>query len=171
MVTIEPYVGHDITPPTTGFYNIYTLSTIPYSIRSYPCGTNIFSTISTGTYTSIPYYIGSGECLQLYNPNNTTVNVDYSIGSNGPATTLLTASLVIWFLLLFFSYIVLLIIGYKGTRYIVNKLFSIPPKKSNDDNNHGKSTHAPIGENVPSYRPLPPLPDYNPTAPPYQHNV
>lgn len=145
MVILDQGTGFDITPSTTGFYSIQA-SGGPFSLRSYICGTDMFSTISTGSYINIPYYLSYGDCIQLYNGGNTSTDVSYSISNNSPATTLVSVSISIWFLLLLFSYLVLLFISYKGTVYIVDRWKKEPERRSN---------HIP--EYIPSISPTAPI--------------
>lgn len=104
MVVIDPNTGYDITPSTTGFFSVIAQSQLPFNLRSYSCGTNIFNDILRGTYANMPYYVSSGECIQLYNPSNISSSVDWSISTNSPATTLVVVSLVLWFMLLGITY-------------------------------------------------------------------
>lgn len=111
MVVLQPGFGYDITPPATGFFSIVAKSVDtsgPFSIRSYTCGTSTFVDMLLGNYMNVPYYVGSGNCLQLYNPSNSSVEVNWKVTTDSPATALVSVSLVIWFLLLFFSYLLIL---------------------------------------------------------------
>lgn len=148
MVIIDPYVGYDITPSSTGFFSIMATGT-PFSLRSYLCGTDVFQTLSTGTYINIPYYLPYGECIQLYNQGNVTTNVDYTVSTNSPATTLLAISISVWILLLLFSYITILFCAAGGTRCITSnwsrwkEIWRGPPQVS---------TYTPPPPNAPVYQ-------------------
>lgn len=119
MVAIDPRVGHDITPPGTGFYTISAYGQ-PFSLRSFPCGTDMFNTLMSGTYANIPYYVGTGDCVQLYNPNNMTIDIGYTVRTDSPATTFFSVSVSLWVLLLIFSYVTMLFVMFGGTRYMKN---------------------------------------------------
>jgi hypothetical protein len=161
MVMIEPGFGHDITPPSTGFFTISASSINPFSVRSYTCGTDSFYEMLRGTNMNVPYYLGSGNCVQLYNPTVNNVSIDYIMTTDSPATTLVAVSISLWFILLFLSYIFFLLSMIYGTR-IVKRIYR---KYKGEDKKEKEviekeNTSITIENHIPSQPPT-----YQPSAP------
>lgn len=170
MVIIQPGLGIDITPPSTGFFSILAKSvTSPFSVRSYTCGTSSFLEMMQGNFINMPYYIGSGNCLQLYNPSNSTVDVEWKMITDSPATALFSVSMVVWFLLLLSSYLLILGGMTYGSRVIrrlwrnKNEVVPLPITVPKDEENNTQIVH-------PTYNQLPPPPKINVISPPPTYN-
>lgn len=95
----------DITPRFMGLLNLITYiigNNGTYEIRGYTCGTNTYQLIANSTYTNIGMLLFPGYCVNIFNPQNRDINMNYEWRFDSSMNVLLLVSLFLYILFLIY---------------------------------------------------------------------